>query len=268
MISFPNAKINLGLYITSKRSDGYHDIESCFYPIPWLDVLEIIPSKELKFTSSGISVPGSIEDNLCLKAYHLLKTDFDIPNIDIHLHKVIPIGAGLGDGSSDAAFTLKMLNEKFELDINTQQLENYAAQLGSDCSFFVKNKPVLATKTGIEFSDINIDLTGKHLVIVKPNIHISTLEAYASISPKSLKTSVREIIENYKITEWRSSLHNDFEDSIFKNHPKIESIKNEMYKKDAIYASMTGSGSAVYGIFEQPVDMEIKNENHSFSTYL
>jgi len=253
LISFPNAKINLGLNITSKRSDGYHNIESCFYPVPWCDVLEIIPSKELKFTSSGISVPGSAEENLCLKAFHLLKKDFDIPNIHIHLHKVIPIGAGLGGGSSDAAFVLKMLNEKFELDIGFKQLQNYAAQLGSDCPFFVENKPVIATKTGTEFSSINIDLTGKHLIIVKPNIHISTVEAYSGVKPKPIKTSVKEIIENYPITKWNDFLHNDFEDSVFSNHPEIENIKKELYEKHAIYVSMTGSGSAVYGIFDQSV---------------
>ncbi|MDH5474822.1 MAG: 4-(cytidine 5'-diphospho)-2-C-methyl-D-erythritol kinase [Cyclobacteriaceae bacterium] len=268
MVSFPNAKINLGLNITSKRIDGYHNIASCFYPIPWHDILEIIPSEKLKFTNSGISIPGNIEDNLCLKAFHLLKKEYDIPNVHIHLHKIIPIGAGLGGGSSDAAFTLKTLNKKFKLRIDNQHLEYYAAQLGSDCPFFIKNSPILATETGTTFSPVSVELSKKFLIVMKPDIHISTAEAYVGVTPKPLKPTVKDIIENSPITKWRDLLHNDFEDSIFPNHPEIESIKKELYKKGASFASMTGSGSAVYGIFEEAINTKTFNNSMLYSAYL
>lgn len=263
LISFPNAKINLGLNITAKREDGYHNLESCFYPVPWQDMLEILPSEQSKFSSSGIDIPGSAGNNLCLQAYHLLQQKFNLPSVHIHLHKIIPIGAGLGGGSADAAFTLRMLIQLYELKLSDTELENYAAQLGSDCSFFVRNQPIFATGTGTNFSSINIDLAGRHIVIIKPDVHIATAEAYAGITPSIPETSVKEIIEINPIAEWKSLLKNDFEDGIFSSYPHIRSIKEELYKQGAVYASMSGSGSAVYGIFES----EPKMDNFKNSTY-
>lgn len=268
MVSFPNAKINLGLNVISKRPDGYHNLDSCFYPVPWTDILEIIPSEKLAFTSSGIIIPGNPEDNLCLKAYDLLKQDFDIPPVLIHLHKIIPIGAGLGGGSSDAAFLLKMLNEKFELGINNEILKNYAAKLGSDCSFFIENKPVIVSGTGTELSSIEIDLSGKYLSIIMPDVHISTTEAYANIKVETPITSVETIIKSTTIANWKELLINDFEKSIIVNNPEIEEAKNLLYKEGATYASMTGSGAAVYGIFDKETDIKLNANWIKFSCQL
>jgi 4-diphosphocytidyl-2-C-methyl-D-erythritol kinase len=250
MIVFPNAKINIGLNVVEKRPDGFHNIESIFYPVLELfDVLEVIVSDELKFTSSGISIPGKNQDNLCLKAYHLIKADFDVAPVHIHLHKVIPIGAGLGGGSADAAFTLKVLNQLFGLKLTDEQLIDYARKLGSDCAFFIKNQPVYAFGKGDEFEPIALDLSKFDIKIEYPNIHVGTAEAYAGVHPKKSVTSVKEIIQ-LPISEWKNELKNDFEDSIFPNHPQIKVLKEEFYSEGALYASMTGSGSAVFGVFE------------------
>lgn len=250
MVVFPNAKINLGLNILEKRSDGYHNIDSCFYPIELCDVLEIIPSNEVRFTSSGIDIPGNIEDNLCLKAYHLIAQDHAITPVHIHLHKIIPIGAGLGGGSSDASFTLKALNKLFNLNISEEQLEHYASQLGSDCPFFIRNIPVIASGTGTDLDPIELDL-GRYSIQVKyPDIHISTQDAYAGISPSSTSKSVEKLLKK-PLKEWKGKLKNDFEASIISKYPEIENLKNRFYNDGAIYSSMTGSGSAVYGIFKQ-----------------
>ncbi len=249
MIVFPNAKINLGLNVTSKREDGYHNLESVFYPIEWKDILEIIESKELVFESSGISIPGNPKDNLCLKAYELVKKDFHISPVHIHLHKVIPIGAGLGGGSADAAFTLKLLNQLFELNISTNQLVEYARNLGSDCAFFIENVPVFAMGKGDEFEPVKINLEDKKIILVNPNIHISTSEAYAGILPQVPDVSIRDLIQQ-PIATWKASIKNDFESALARNFPQIEEIKQELYNQGAIYAAMTGSGSTVYGIFD------------------
>ncbi len=257
MITFPNAKINIGLNITEKRSDGLHNLESCFYPIGWSDIVEIIPSDKLGFSSSGIAIPDNKKDNLCLQAYHLLESKYHIPSVSIHLHKVIPIGAGLGGGSSDGAFTLKMLNDIFELSLSIEQLEQYAGQLGSDCPFFIQNQPKLVTGTGNVFSEIRIDhLSGKYLVVVKPNIHISTAKAYAGIKPSKTTVTLQEVLENQSTPDWKNVVTNDFEQSIFTNHSVIGEIKNMLYEKGALYASMTGSGAAVFGIFDQKIYLE------------
>ena len=248
MVVFPNAKINIGLNIISKRTDGYHNIQSCFYPVETSDILEILPSDKLQFSSTGLAIPGERQHNLCLKAYRLLKADYDIPAVHIHLHKLIPIGAGLGGGSSDATFTLKTLNTLFELGIDDDNLEHYAAQLGSDCPFFVRNKPVLASGTGNEFSAIDLDLSNFQIKIDYPDIHIGTQEAYAGVTPKHPEHSIADIIEK-PLEEWKGLLVNDFEESILKSHPTIRQAKEQMYAQGALYASMTGSGSAVYGIF-------------------
>lgn len=251
MIVFPNAKINIGLNIVEKRVDGFHNIESIFYPVLELfDVLEIIKSKELKFTSSGIDIPGNETDNLCLKAYHLIQADFDISPIHIHLHKVIPIGAGLGGGSADAAFTLKLLNQVFELNITDDELIDYARKLGSDCAFFIKNKPVYAFGKGDEFEDVALDLSNYEIKIEYPNIHIGTAEAYAGVKPTPSIKNLKNLIE-LPIEEWKTNIKNDFEGSIFPNHPQIKALKEKFYNEGAVYASMTGSGSAVFGIFKR-----------------
>ncbi len=252
MISFPNAKINLGLNILSKREDGYHNISSCFYPVPWCDILEIIPSNHLKFTSSGINIPGDESNNLCIQAYHLLNRDFNIPKVHIHLHKIIPIGAGLGGGSSDCAFTLKMLNDMFCLNLSDDQLESYAGKLGSDCPFFIKNIPTLVSGTGNQFEHTKLSLTGNSIVLVYPKIHISTQQAYAGIVPNIPEQSISDIL-NLPISKWKSKLKNDFESSVIETHLDIVSIKEHLYDNDALYTSMSGSGSAVYGIFENKV---------------
>ena len=255
MISFPNAKINIGLNITDKRPDGYHNIASCFYPVQWRDILEIIPAQELQFTSSGISIPGNEENNLCIEAYRILEKEYKIPPVRMHLHKVIPIGAGLGGGSSDGAFVLKMLNEIYKLSLSIDKLENFASQLGSDCPFFIANQPKYVTGTGNIFHKIDINISGKHLVIIKPDIHLSTAEAYAGIRPQHPSENIKDLIENNPISAWRDSLFNDFERSVFPNHPSITKVKQELYSQGAIYASMTGSGAAVYGIFDEDVDI-------------
>lgn len=259
MVVFPNAKINLGLDIVSKREDGYHNISSCFYPIPFSDILEVLPSKTLSFKSTGIDIPGNSDENLCLKAFKLLQNDFDISPVQIHLHKIIPIGAGLGGGSADASFTLKCLNELFQLQINDESLEKYASQIGSDCPFFIKNKPVIAEGTGNVFSTINLDLKGKYLVLFYPNIHIGTAEAYSGVSPALPSVSVKNIIES-ELTSWQGRLKNDFEDSIFPNHPAIQKLKTQLIESGALYASMTGSGSAVFGIFQ--TKPQLNNRDH------
>lgn len=252
MVLFPNAKINIGLNVTEKRNDGFHNIESIFYPVFELyDVLEIVKCEELKFTSTGIEIPGSKKDNLCLKAYQLLKQDFNISPVHIYLLKVIPIGAGLGGGSADAAFTLKGLNDLFDLKLTDEQLISYAQKLGSDCAFFIKNKPVYAFNKGDEFEDIELDLLTFEIKIEYPNIHIGTAEAYAGIQPKEPVKNIKSLIAEVPIENWKETIKNDFEESIFPNHPEIKELKEKMYKNGAVYASMTGSGSAVYGVFER-----------------
>ncbi len=255
MLKFPNAKINLGLNIISKREDGYHDIESCFYPIPLKDALEIIPSNNLNFETTGLKIPGDSNDNLVLKAFELLNEDFDLPTLEIILHKNIPMGAGMGGGSADGAFMLTLLNDYFELNISTQELEQYALKLGSDCPFFIENKPKLVSGRGEVFENTKLDLSGYYLALVYPDIHISTGVAYGGVKPQKPEISVKEIIEQYPIEEWNKLLKNDFESGVFNKFPILQDIKNKLYENGAIYASMTGSGSTIFGIFkEQPVN--------------
>ena len=252
MISFPNAKINLGLHIIEKRKDGFHNLESCFYPVPWHDILEIMPDEKLSFNSTGLEIPGKPEENLCLKAYQLLARDFNIGPVAIHLHKILPIGAGLGGGSSDAAFALKSLNQVFELSLDDDRLCQYARQLGSDCAFFIKNIATLAKEKGDRFENINVNLTGKHLVLIFPNIHVSTSDAYGGITPATPAKKIAAIIENEPLKNWKASLANDFEHTVFAKYPALEQIKSQLYETGAVYASMSGSGSALFGLFEAP----------------
>lgn len=251
MLTFPSCKINLGLLITDKRPDGFHNLQSCFYPVRWQDVLEIIPSTEIAFNSSGLSIPGSSRDNLCLRAYNLLRTDFQLSPVQMHLHKIVPIGAGLGGGSADAAFTLKLLNEQFQLSLTIAQLEDYARRLGSDCAFFIQNRPLYCTEKGDVFTEINLDLAGYYIVLVYPKVAISTAEAYAGVRPKQPAIPLYQLLEQ-PIATWQGTVHNDFEDSLFPQYPILAQLKQQLYDAGAVYASMSGSGSTVYGIFDAP----------------
>jgi 4-diphosphocytidyl-2-C-methyl-D-erythritol kinase len=268
MIVFPNCKINLGLHILQKRQDGFHDLETVFYPIPLQDALEIIqnpsPAREIEFTSSGLNVDTGKEENICVKAYRLLKKDFEqLPSVKLHLHKVIPTGAGLGGGSSDGAFTLMLLNKKFSLGLSENQLIHYALQLGSDCPFFIKNKPCYATGRGENMQDISLDLSNYKLVLVNPGIHINTAWAFSKITPVKERMSTREIIQK-PIETWKQFLKNDFEEVVFREHPEVKAIKEQFYQQGAIYASMSGSGSTVYGLFEKSAHPQFSFPSHYF----
>lgn len=247
MIVYPNAKINLGLNILRKREDGYHDISSVFYPVKdCVDILEIVKSDNFEFTKSGIEIPNG--ENICEKAWKLFHIDFEIGNVKIHLHKQIAIGAGLGGGSADASFTLKALNEIFELKLTNKELEKYALQLGADCPFFIDNTPKLVEGIGEKMINIDLDLSEYNIRLINPGIHVSTKEAYSDLVPKTPVLSVEKIIE-FPIIEWKGKLKNDFETSGFLKYPSLEKIKEELYTDGAIYASMSGSGSVIYGVF-------------------
>ncbi len=260
MIVFPNCKINLGLRITGKRADGYHNIETIFYPVPLHDSLEIIPAAVTEhntsviFSQSGILVGGYEKDNLCIKAYHLLKKDFpQLPVVKIHLHKAIPMGAGLGGGSADAAFTLQLLNDKFSLHLSTDQLFSYALMLGSDCPFFILNKPCFATGRGEIMEPTAVDLTGCHLVLINPGTHINTGWAFSQLNlanNKAAAASLRSITAS-PLASWKNELINEFEQQVFQQHPEIAVIKAGLYQHGALFASMSGSGSTVYGLFDK-----------------
>ena len=253
MVSFPNAKVNLGLQVLNKREDGYHNIESCFLPISWCDILEVIESEELKITFSGLSIPGQKEENLCLKAYHFISRQHSIPPVHIHLHKSSPMGAGIGGGSSDAAFTIRILNDLFSLGISNENMQSYASMVGSDCPFFINNKTAIARGRGTDLKPIALDLSGKKIMVVNPDIHISTSEAYKNLNISEDQSDRIEEVIKTPISNWKHLLHNDFEEYVFNRHPEIAALKDSFYKKGAIYASMTGSGASVYGIFEDKI---------------
>lgn len=266
MIVYPNAKINIGLNITEKRKDGFHNIETVFYPVPLCDILEVIIDPEgisgsIHFYHTGIHI-GENEHNLCVKAYKFLHEKYNIPAVKSHLHKKIPIGAGLGGGSSDAAFMLKALNELLQLNIKTEHLKQYAEKLGSDCAFFIDNEPSLAFEKGNVLEAINLDLGKYKIVLVYPDIHINTTEAYSGISPQPSKYKLSgQILKT--VNEWKGYIKNDFENHIFNIYPEIKSIKEQLYKIGAVYASMSGSGSSVYGIFEETSDLpELPFQNY------
>lgn len=249
MILFPPAKINLGLNVPFKREDGYHEIETCMYPIPFLDILEILPAESFSFQQTGIVIPGNDSDNLCVKAYNLMKERFSIPPVYIHLRKEIPMGAGMGGGSADAAYVLKGLNELFELVISEEELEQMAGTLGSDCPFFIKAEPQIAKGRGELLSSCALTLNGFYLKIVNPGIHIGTREAYAGIQFGELSKSIKEIVEG-PINDWKDLLKNDFETHIFEIYPSLSTLKNQLYEEGAVYAAMSGSGSTMFGIFK------------------
>jgi len=260
MICFPNAKINLGLRIVEKRPDGYHNLETVFYPIGLKDALECVPNThhtDFSLSVSGFDCmdqTGNPENNLITKAFRLLESKYRLQPSDVHLYKAIPTGAGLGGGSSDAAFTLKIINEINKLGLSDYELEVLSAHLGADCSFFIKNKPIFATGIGTVFEDIKLSLKGYYLILVKPDIHVSTAEAYSLVHPVRPETLLKDVLTN-PITTWKNNVVNDFEVSVFERYPQIKTIKEQMYLDGAIYASMSGSGSSVFGLFNEPIDL-------------
>lgn len=255
MLLFPNAKLNLGLSILNKREDGYHNLESVFLPIPITDSLEFIEANETSF-ECNIEIDNE-KSNSVLMAYYLLKEKFDIPNLSIYLYKNIPIGAGIGGGSADGAFMLKGLNDYFNLGLSNQELKEYANKIGSDCPFFIDNKPSFVEGTGEIMNEINLDLSKYYFAIINPNTHVSTKDAFSKLKlADSERTPLLSVINNEPIENWKNSIFNDFENSIFKKYPEIKKIKSDLYNKGAIYASMTGTGSTVYGIFENKVELD------------
>lgn len=267
MLCFPNAKINIGLNVTSKRPDGYHNLESVFYPVAINDILEFIVDTNASeghaaMTISGLAVDGPVEKNLVMKAYKLLHEQFKLPAIKIHLHKIIPMGAGLGGGSSDGAWMLKSLNDFFSLGLSTMQLRNYALQLGSDCAFFIDNQPAFVTGRGEQLSPYPINFHKLYLLLVCPGLHVSTAEAYSMLKPQQPATSLSELLQE-PLENWHKHVVNDFEGPVFRKFPELAAIKTKLYDAGAVYASMSGSGSALYGIFNQKPQIPISLE-HTF----
>lgn len=254
MIVFPNAKINIGLFVTEKRQDGYHNLETIFYPINLSDILEVVPmegkSGEYRFGNTGIDVVCDAAKNLVVKAYILLAEKYGLPAVRIHLHKLIPFGAGLGGGSADAAFMLNLLNDLFELRLGTEELELLASELGSDCAFFVHNRPAFAHGKGELLEPVEMTLKNYRLLLVKPDFGVSTPEAYRGIQPGPAAYNLRHLGE-LPIADWKTTVVNDFERTVFQQYPLLEQIKQRLYESGALFASMTGSGSALYGIFSR-----------------
>lgn len=275
MIVFPNCKINLGLHILAKRADGYHDLETVFYPIPLQDILEIIllPSEKkgiIELTQSGITVEGDLSNNICVKAYYLIKNHYPhLPGIKLHLHKQIPMGAGLGGGSADAAFLLAALNEKFELRIPHQQLSEMALELGSDCPFFLYNKPCIAYGRGEKLEAVSVNLSGWKIVLINPGIHISTADAFKGVQPRQAIPSLKEIIKLSPLV-WKNRLVNQFEETVLTQHPALSQLKKELYTLGAVYASMSGSGSTIFGLFDRTVNLprEFINRHAFYREYI
>jgi 4-diphosphocytidyl-2-C-methyl-D-erythritol kinase len=250
MLAFANAKINIGLNITARRPDGYHEIETVFYPLQINDVVELTDASTLSCVVTGSDFAGAMEDNICFKAFKLLSRDFTIPAQQITLLKHIPVGAGLGGGSSDAAHVIKLMNTKFNLGLSVETMEGYASRLGADCSFFIRNKPVYATGIGDKFAALELDLAAYQLVLVTPPIHVSTAEAYAGVVPNATTESLPGLMK-LPVSEWKGRVKNDFEASVFLKYPAIEQVKLDLYAAGALYASLSGSGSSVYGLFEK-----------------
>jgi 4-diphosphocytidyl-2-C-methyl-D-erythritol kinase len=259
MILYPNAKINIGLNILFKRADGFHELETIMYPIPLTDILTINISanstQKINFTTTGIKIDGNKEDNLICKAYNLLDSKYPLPALDIHLHKSIPFGAGLGGGSADCAFAIKGINELGQLNLPMQTLEEIAAELGSDCPFFIQNKPAIAKGRGELLESFNMDLSAYNFVVIIPPIPISTKEAYSLVKPSTPVYNLKDSIQS-GIRTWKDEIQNNFEDSVFPQFPEIQNIKETLYEKGALYASLSGSGSAVFGIFREIPNFE------------
>lgn len=254
MLVFPNCKINLGLHVVNKRDDGFHNIETVFYPVNWCDALEIVENKHsnehFTFTASGIPIDGAPAQNLIHKAWEIIAKEKKLPAIKVHLHKNIPMGAGLGGGSSDAAWFINLLDKQFSLNYTEKEKTDIASQLGSDCAFFIKNTPLFAQGRGTEFSDLEVDLSEYFILLVYPNVHSNTKEAYNGLVPKRPANKLQTVLAS-PVKEWKKKLVNDFEPSIFKKYPQVKDLKEDLYAAGALYASMSGSGSAVFGIFEK-----------------
>jgi 4-diphosphocytidyl-2-C-methyl-D-erythritol kinase len=264
VIVFPNCKINLGLRIVRKREDGFHDLETLFYPIYLHDGLEIVEAERDAFSTTGINIDTETGSNICIKASNLLKSDFPfIPVIKMHLHKTIPIGAGLGGGSADGAFTLLLLNKKFNLGLSEKDLISYALQLGSDCPFFLINKPCFATGRGEKLEPVVVDLSAYKIILVNPLIHINTGWAFTQLKPARTTVSVKEIIQ-HPVSNWKEALINDFEMPVFENHPQIAAIKDHLYNIGAVFAAMSGSGSTVFGIFAKDASPQFSFPHHYY----
>jgi 4-diphosphocytidyl-2-C-methyl-D-erythritol kinase len=257
MIVFPNCKINIGLYVTSKRADGYHSLESLFFPVPWYDVLEVVHQSDegITWSSSGLPIQGDSNDNLCVKAYRLMQERHGITGVQAHLHKLIPMGAGLGGGSSNAAFMLKALNSLFALQLSEPVLESYAAELGSDCPFFVRNRPAFVTGRGEILQPSSLSLSGLHIVLLHPKVHISTAQAFQRLTPRPAPYCLQDLAA-LPHTEWQQRVSNDFEPAMFSDHPSVAALKETLIAHGAFYASMSGSGSTVYGLFHSPPSLE------------
>ena len=248
MITYPIAKVNLGLQITEKRPDGFHNIETVFYPVPVQDALEVVEADDFKITITGIDLNEDPERNLVVQAYRLFKEAFELPPVHIHLHKNIPVGAGLGGGSADASYMLLLLNELFQLKISEEELLKYALQLGSDCPFFIRPRPVFASGRGEIMQDLPLNLSGHCLIIIKPPIHISTAEAYRNILPSKSRISLKAL-SRFSVSKWQGNIQNQFERSVFIKYPEVGEIKQKLYDLGASFALMSGTGSAVYGLF-------------------
>lgn len=272
MITFPCCKINLGLNVVAKRADGYHDIETVFYPVPLTDALEVkkmdeaFPSSvgcDLKVT--GDNVACNEQDNLVVRAYELLASHYDLPRVHAHLCKRIPSQAGLGGGSADAAYMIRLLDERFRLNMGNAQMERYAARLGADCAFFISSEPSFATGKGDQLAPVSNEwegLKGYHLLLVKPQVAVSTAEAYAGIVPRKAEKCCRDIVQQ-PVSTWREELVNDFETSVFQRLPILADVKAQLYEMGAAYASMSGSGSTIYGLFEEkPTELPRSFEEH------
>ena len=261
MITFPYAKINVGLNIINKRSDNYHNIESVLVPIPLYDILEITPSNSFKFKTHGIKIPGKQEENLIVKALELLRTEFSFPEVEINLVKKIPSGAGLGGGSSNAAHTIKLINSIFELGLSTKAMKSFALKIGSDCPFFIENKMQYVTGRGEIMEPLNFNpISGNWLLLITPDLHISTAKAYSLIHPEEKKIPLKELI-NSPVKEWQQNIQNDFQNPIFTQYPELNTLYKEVFS-EAIFRSMTGTGSAMYGIFKEKMELDIPVKHH------
>ncbi|MDR2937723.1 MAG: 4-(cytidine 5'-diphospho)-2-C-methyl-D-erythritol kinase [Prevotellaceae bacterium] len=253
VLHFSNAKINLGLHVTQKRADGFHNIETLFVPVAWRDMVEVLPAPaqpDVSISCTGLPIEVEPEKNLCVRAYRLLQKEVELPAVQIFLHKIVPSGAGLGGGSSNAAVVLCALNRLFSLALSQKELQSYAAQLGSDCAFFTYNTPMLATGRGEILQPAEVKLQGYELLIVKPPVSVSTAEAYAGVTPRQPASDLQSIVRQ-PLSTWKESLVNDFEPSVFAKFPQLRSVKNQLYSSGAVYAAMSGSGSSLFGIFEK-----------------
>jgi len=249
MIVYPHAKINLGLHIIERRSDGFHEVETVLYPITLCDILEIKPSEQIQLFLYGLPIEGASEDNLCIKAWHMFREDFSIPPVQFHLYKRIPSSAGLGGGSSDGAYALKMLNNYFSLNLSDELLVQYAARLGSDCPSFIYKRPSLATGRGEQIVPCEVDLSGFHILVCTPPLSISTAQAYAGARPAAPQYALTETL-SLPVCKWRERLVNDFEKTLFPLFPILQQYKEALYASGAVYASLSGSGAALYGLYD------------------